>query len=60
MTGAAKVSRHFEEGTAVFHKRHGHGVIKRGFTGNLYPYFEATKTTGTVTTRVWATDELSA
>jgi hypothetical protein len=51
-----KTSRHFNVGTAVYHKTHGHGVIMARDGGEKYPYFASTKTTGTASTRVYALD----
>lgn len=57
MTAKAKTARHFDVGAAVYHKTHGYGVVMAGFGGERYPYFAATKTTGTTGTRVWAAAE---
>jgi hypothetical protein len=54
----AKTARHFDEGARVFHKEHGDGIVRVSpYTGEKYPYFESTKTTGTPMTRLYPADE---
>lgn len=53
-TKEPKTARHFEIGTVVCHGTFGKGVVLARPNGERYPYFAASKTTGTASTRVWS------